>query len=89
MKTFDELKDIIEDCIDWDGVMYETGGAKYNEAWKELEEAYEKQIPKKVDCGATCGGIILYGKCPNCHVTYSNANNYCSNCSQALDWSEE
>ena len=56
---------------------------------KPLIEAYgiavlalEKQIPKKRADG-------WYGKnteCPICHIVASNK--YCSNCGQALDWSD-
>ena len=50
--------------------------------------ALEKQIPKKVNIslkGTT--GWNTKCHCPNCHSMVSHGK-YCSNCGQALDWSD-
>lgn len=93
MKTFEELKDIIEDCIDWDDVMYETGSAKYNEAWKELQAAYEKQIPKKPIKRLIMDSTVWF--CAECNDVFWSSEhickkpNFCHNCGQGVDWSDE
>lgn len=50
--------------------------------------ALEKQIPKKVNIslkGTTDWNTKC--RCPNCHSMVSHGK-YCSNCGQALDWSD-
>jgi hypothetical protein len=50
----------------------------------------EKQISKKVE-SKTEDIDNQYGKCPRCgnHVDDENDRNYCQECGQRLDWSEE
>ena len=52
-------------------------------------QALEKQIPQK----AKNITITLYykqGRCPNCNALLKNTMNiFCSDCGQALDWSED
>ena len=50
-------------------------------------EALEKQIPKKVKREQYFYGTIDY--CPVCNWLFRDRLNYCPNCGQALDWSEE
>lgn len=50
--------------------------------------ALDKQIPKKVNIslkGTTDWNTKCH--CPNCHSMVSHGK-YCSNCGQALDWSD-
>lgn len=50
--------------------------------------AIKKQIPKKVNIslkGTTDWNTKCH--CPNCHSMVSHGK-YCSNCGQALDWSD-
>lgn len=58
------------------------------EIWETAISALEKQIPKKVNIslkGTT--GWNTKCHCPNCHSMISHGK-YCSNCGQALDWSD-
>lgn len=62
-----------------------------------MKEVLEKQIPKKPT--DICTPVVTWGLCPVCkgelnklgrrpnHVFKTNA--YCSDCGQALDWSDE
>lgn len=46
----------------------------------------KKQRPKKVSVlEMPCETIY---SCPNCYKQYIGRENYCSNCGQALDWSD-
>lgn len=56
-------------------------------------QALEKQIPKKpleFNVLQNNFGKLLYkrGKCPICGEKMINDINYCSNCGQAIDWSD-
>lgn len=66
-------------------------------SWEEMAEvrniaisALEKQIPKKpISLGEDIDRDV--GQCPNCKEiidTYEDYK-YCSDCGQAIDWSEE
>lgn len=64
----------------------------YEQALWDGAQALEKQIPKKVSYGYDEQDDI---KCPNCDyvISYMDAHDkgvdkYCSNCGQALDWSD-
>lgn len=47
--------------------------------------ALKKQIPKKADTV-----VSVWGKCPNCGIdTIEAGENYCYQCGQKLDWSDE
>ena len=62
----------------------------------ELNNAIEKQIPKKpIDI---CTPVVTWGLCPNCKGELNKlggrknrvfkTNAYCPDCGQALDWSD-
>lgn len=59
---------------------------------EECRTAREKQIPKKPKTNRVDSETI-YCKCPSCNITtvlYRNCiMNYCKECGQKLDWSEE
>ena len=64
----------------------------YEQALWDGAQALEKQIPQKVSYGYDEQNDI---KCPNCDyvISYMDAHDkgvdkYCSNCGQALDWSD-
>ena len=70
---------------------YESG--VINEALKTVESAVEKQIPKKPlekeIVGVSITGYKHKGQCPKCLLTVLQyKGNYCPNCGQALDWSD-
>ena len=46
----------------------------------------EKQIPKKPIWGGTSN--ISWRSCPECHSREYKTFKYCSQCGQALDWSD-
>ena len=46
----------------------------------EVEDACEKQIPKKVT-------FMSEYLCGNCNVTINSEDCYCYNCGQQIDWS--
>lgn len=60
-------------------------------------EALDKQIPKKTICEVVeiksegKQGYIRYLKCPNCkrNIDEENTVDFCPNCGQAIDWSDE
>ena len=52
-------------------------------------QALEKQISKKVK-NITITLYYKQGRCPNCNALLKNTMNiFCSDCGQALDWSED
>ena len=52
-------------------------------------QALEKQMPKKVK-NITTTAYYKQGRCPNCNALLKNTMNiFCSDCGQALDWSED
>ena len=59
-----------------------------------VEEAVKKQMPKKPKerHSRKWGDNYNDGECPNCEATYSDGLSdtplYCSQCGQALDWSD-
>ena len=59
----------------------------YAIAFEIAISALEKQIPKKVNLSLKATDWNTKCHCPNCHSMFSHGN-YCSNCGQALDWSE-
>lgn len=65
---------------------------KRAEALDVAIQALEKQIPKKPKTNRVDSETI-YCKCPSCNITtvlYRNCiMNYCKECGQKLDWSEE
>ena len=65
-------------------------------AFNTLKELVGKTIPKKgeikrrIGLGLFNNVIVKYYICPNCGNEFAEGNhNYCFNCGQALDWSEE
>ena len=56
---------------------------EYSEAFENAISALEKQIPKKVEEYLTSSFC-----CPACTSVLSRYSQYCSNCGQALDWSD-
>lgn len=67
-----------------------------NGTWGECIKALEKQIPKKPDLEGDgyCDGQLVYDTwiCPCCEERYEvdyDKYDYCPNCGQAIDWSEE
>ena len=52
-------------------------------------QALEKQTPKKAK-NITTTLYYKQGRCPNCNALLKNTMNiFCSDCGQALDWSED
>ena len=68
---------------------YEAKGTGYGCISKDTLEmaikALEKQIPKKPKID---NRYIMY-ICPYCNDFVKVSHNYCQNCGQKLDWSEE
>lgn len=70
-----------------------------NEALKIVENAIEKQVPKKSkgifdanECFKSDEFSFyeraLIGKCPNCNHEVQEGMNFCMKCGQAIDWSD-
>ena len=66
---------------------------EYEQALYDGAQALEKQMPKKVILGYDERDSIC---CPNCKCELMSMDwydhwkcNYCENCGQALDWSDE
>ena len=69
------------------------GNRIINEALNTIKTALEKQIPKtpleKEVIGVSITGYKCKGQCPKCSATVSQfTGNYCPQCGQAIDWSE-
>lgn len=73
----------------------ETEDVDNEELHKVIDEALEKQIPKKpiicsdrrkTDYKCTCGHILY--KVYELGTAMGNKFNYCEHCGQALDWSD-
>jgi hypothetical protein len=64
---------------------------EYAEAFEYAISVLEKQIPKKPISKVIANeGYAWQWACPNCHIEkISTENAHCSDCGQALDWSEE
>ena len=65
--------------------MIETHGALPTMAKAKSIEALEKQIPKK----PKTDDRYLMHICPWCNDFVKVSHNYCQNCGQKLDWSDE
>ena len=76
---------------------FEDECVRKNFTFKSLLEAREKQTPKKPDLegdGYGDDGVLIYDTwiCPCCGKRYEidyEEYDYCLNCGQAIDWSEE
>lgn len=74
-----------------------NGKAKFSNAINKAISALEKQIPKKPDYegdGFDEDGYLIYDTwiCPNCGKHYEvdyDDYNFCPECGQALDWSDD
>ena len=57
---------------------------------EEVREAVEKQKAKKAE-KISKGDKLRFGTCPCCErrISTVEGGNYCQNCGQRLDWSEE
>lgn len=54
-----------------------------------IYKVLEKQIPKKPIRGYTCkANNDSWRSCPECHARQWDTHKYCSQCGQAIDWSE-
>lgn len=94
MNKYEKAKKYFKKVLDSaakSGKSYELNQAGYSEISTAIE-ALEKQIPQKVSYGYDEQDDI---KCPNCDyvISYMDAHDkgvdkYCSNCGQALDWSD-
>lgn len=66
---------------------------KFIEKWntrvypKEVQEALEKQKPKKLDGGIDKYGFVI-GCCKSCDAVIDGDCQYCPHCGQKLDWSD-
>ena len=69
--------------------MGEISHSQNIEALEMAKKAVEKQIPKKAK-NITTTVYYKQGRCPNCNALLKNTINiFCSDCGQALDWSDE
>ena len=61
---------------------------KSNQVWHELEEALEKQVPKKPE---RLNAFRSIGKCGGCErvISTRTASVYCQYCGNKVDWRNE
>ena len=63
-----------------------------SEESERIRLALEKQMPTKLDkyilLKTDSNGLPTYGFCKKCGFSVVCKYNYCSNCGQAIDWSE-
>ena len=96
-KAIEQLNSLMNDrenhvhCDDFDEVFLQD-----IEALKIGISALEKQVPKKVIWENARNGKIYdwaWACCPNCQIEICDEPleecQFCSNCGQALDWSDE
>jgi len=56
---------------------------------KELLEVLKRNEPMRVDLETSLNGTIGCFYCPECEETLRRSYNYCPDCGQRLDWSEQ
>lgn len=70
----------------------------YCDSMRMIEELVERATPKKAkniyDENESCKATPFYeqalqGQCPHCYREVQPGMSYCSNCGQAIDWSED
>lgn len=68
--------------------MYDVMAGDWSFCYTAIE-ALEKQTPEEVRNTYVSEVGFLWGECPECgkKIAYVQDRNFCSNCSQALDWS--
>ena len=94
--TYEEAKNLIDD-ITWKYNGNSITNEMICECRDKCREALDKQIPKKIICEVVeiqsegMQGYIRYLKCPNCkwNIDKENTVDFCPNCGQAIDWSDE
>ena len=69
--------------------MYNNSVAYATKIQKELNELKKRNEPMKVDLAASYDGLLGCFKCPKCGETLRRYYNYCPDCGQKLDWSDE
>ena len=90
------------DCMKWltyygeakdmkNGYEYSTNDVDKNIAI--IEKLVNKEYPRPIQefpiVNRNNEPIVMLKHCPKCKELITNRNNYCGNCGQALDWSEE
>lgn len=76
-KSFDKEAAISEAIKRWNQRVYQP----------EVQEAIEKQQPKKPDGGITRDGFVA-GYCKSCDAVIDGDCRYCPHCGQKQDWSD-
>jgi hypothetical protein len=68
---------------------YATYYCKTEEEFKSLQEAIEKQIPKKVNVRVNAVYDTKNYHCPNCESNLTGMGfDYCVECGQKIDWGD-
>lgn len=81
--TYEEVKKMVSEC----GLNITS--EFHEECMEKVLSALEKQIPKKPIRGYTCkANNDSWRSCPECHARQWDTHKYCSQCGQAIDWSE-
>ena len=78
--------DYLIDIAQRNDVFYLTS-REFNEFSSEVLEVLEKQMPRKPITERTRYGMLY--DCSVCECGLEPHNNYCPQCGQAIDWSEE
>ena len=90
MSNEQEIIDELQECLD---IGDNDRIALYSEEVQMCIDALEKQIAKKIErySSNTIGEMTF--NCPSCNLEYYVTDyedfNYCPNCGQKIDWSEE
>ena len=63
-----------------------SDGNKWEQAYDTAITALNKQVPEKA---VTNGSTTETSYCPKCEYLCYNYVNYCEQCGQKLDWSDE
>lgn len=68
-----------------DGEFYRRTIETIDKDFNLLKEALKRNEPMKVDLKTECDGLY---DCPNCKLLVNDADEFCSECGQKLDWRE-
>ena len=70
-------------------VVFNKNYIEYQNSLEYIKELVDKATPKEPIFPGE--NYFFLWKCPSCNQDFisDSANNYCSNCGQTLDWSED
>lgn len=83
MMTFDEYCEI----IDKSNFMIDSSNPYDMKIMNALKKDVKEKLTDVHSHNSVAG--VLFGDCPICKAIVVNYKNYCDNCGQAIDWSDD